>query len=159
MPRNDPRPLAALVRVVALGALGLAVWWAAVLPAAERTRRLVALAEAEGARRPPPPALLAQLPWLVEHRLPRLQGMVGLLALGLLMGLGEGAAWRAQDVRAGWRLKLWTVGVVGLGGLWSLLGAYLVVPWPLPQLGVALGLAGGVAVVGFLLTAGRPTIL
>jgi hypothetical protein len=159
VPRNDPRPLAALVRVVALGALGLAVWWAAVLPEAERSRRLVALAEAEGAHVAPPLALLEQLPWLVEHRLPRLQGMVVLLALGLLVGVGEGAAWRAQDLRAGWRLKLWTIGVVGLGGLWGLLGAYLVAPWPLPQLGVALGLAGWVAAVGFLLMAGRPPIL
>jgi hypothetical protein len=159
VPRNDPRPIAALVRVVGLWALGLAVWWAAVLPEAERTQRLLALAEAEAARLAPPRALLEQPPWLVAHRLPRLQGMVVLLVLGALIGVGEGAAWRAQDLRAGWRLKLWTIGVVGLGGLCSLLGAYLVVPWPLPHLGVALGLAGYMAVVGFLLMAGRPTIL
>lgn len=153
----DPRPLLILVGAQALGLLLTGGWWAQ-LPAGERWQRLDTIAQQEQARSLPPRTLVAQGHWLVEHRLARLQGLTGIMALGLLVGLGEGSARRTQDPLRGVRLKHWTLGVIGLALLPGLAGGLMLAPWGWSSLGVASSGAAWLAVVGFLVISGRPAI-
>jgi len=154
---RDPKPVLLLLCLQGLGLMLLAGWWA-MQPADERVGRLVILAVQEQAPLPPPRDLLGQAQWLRLHRQQTGQGLLGLLAVGLLIGVGEGLATRAQDPLKGFRLTRWTCGVVGLALVPGLVAAYLFLPWPLPLRLVGGGGGGWLAVMGWCLCAGKPYI-
>lgn len=153
---SEPKPIA-LVALTALALVGWLVLWWVHLPEGEQRGWLQAIARWEQAQTPPPVALWAQPGWLWRHRVPRLRSLTVLVALGAVIGLGEGWAWRRTDPLQGLRLTLWSTGLVlavlvGCAGV-----AFLVLPWPLPR-----WMAAGVGALvssgaGFMLSAGRPS--
>lgn len=154
---RDPQPTFALLLAEGLLLLALAGWWCELTPA-ERLTRLGVVMVAEQIPTAPPVTPWGQAAWLYRHRVTRLEGLVGFLALAALVGLGEGLARRRHDVLGGFLLRWWTAGVVSgpllIGG-----GAgYLVAPWPLPVLWVAGGLGSLVALGMYGLAAGRPYV-
>ena len=154
---RDPRPLFWLLVVQALAVLALLGWWCSLTPAG-RLGLLGSIMVEEHVPTVPPEGLVAQVTWLSTHRRHRLTGMGGLLVAAGLVGLGEGLARRRADVLGGFLLRWWTAGVVGLALVPGTLAGYLLVPWPLPGLGGASGLALLVALVMYGLTAGRPYV-
>jgi len=106
----------------------------------------------------PPEGYLNQVDWLSTHRLARLTGMTGLLGVAVLVGSAEGVAARQRDVLSGFRLKAWTLAVLGLGLLGVGVGAYVLLPVPLDMRQVAGVLALLAAVVGWRLMYGRPYV-
>jgi hypothetical protein len=153
----EPKPFLLLLSVQALGLAALTGWWA-TRPPGFRTQRLLQVLRTEQAATVPPSTLLEQAHWLIAHRAAQLIGVVGLLVLAGLIGLTEGTWRRQRDPQGGFRLTWWTVGIVGLGGLCSLLVLYLCVPWPLPPIASGLGLAGLTLGVSYALAVGRPQI-
>lgn len=154
---RDPRPAFALLITEGLLLLALAGWWCGLAPA-ERLTRLGLVMVAEGLATAPPVTPWGQAAWLYAHRVTRLEGMVGLLALGALIGLGEGLARRRQDVLGGFLLRWWTAGVLSGPLLLGLGVGYLVAPWPLAVPWVAGGLGSLVALGMYGLAAGRPYV-
>ena len=154
---RDPRPVLWLFIAQAMGLLALVGWWLG-LPAPERLARLAAVQQVEHAVTPPPATLVAQASWLVTHRRTRLQGLTVLAGVAGVMGLVEGTVRRQHDPLGGMRFACWTLGVV-LSALTIGAGvAVLVLPWPLPPLAMAVGLA---LLVGSALSAlafGRPLL-
>src|SRR5215510_13652775 len=154
---GEPQPLLRLVQLSALACAGLAYWWLQ-MPPAHRLARLVQVQRLEHVLQVPPDGYLNQVDWLTTHRLAQLTGMTGLLGMALLIGGAEGVAARQRDVLGGFRLKAWTIAVVGLGLLGVGVGAYIVVPVPLDLRQVAGGLALCAGLVGWGLMYGRPYV-
>lgn len=154
---SDPRPLARVVQGGATAALSLLAWWWLQGPTG-RTARLAAIWHQEHATAFPPSAFFDQLDWLVQHRLGLLWGLGMLLGLALLLGSAEGWSLRRRDTLAGYRLRLWTIGLVSAVLVLVLGAAYLVLPWPLPAVWVAVGFTVCVGLVSFLMTFGCPWI-
>lgn len=154
---RDPQPTLSLLMAEGLLLLALAGWWCELSPA-ERLTRLGVVMVTEGMATAPPVTPWGQAAWLSAHRVTRLEGMVGLFALGAIMGLGEGMARRRQDVLGGFLLCWWTVGVVSGPLLIGLGVGYLVAPWPLPMSWVAGGLGSLVALGMYGVAAGRPYV-
>jgi hypothetical protein len=154
---SDPRPLAILLGAQLLGGvLGLG-WWYQLSPTV-RTQRLTTIAHQEQAQTWPPRLFLEQARWLGTHRLARLQSLVGISALGLLIGLSEGLARRQRDPFAGVRLRSWTLGLLGMALLPGIVGALVLcpAPWPLPWIGS--GIVLWVAGISLLILQGRPNV-
>jgi hypothetical protein len=152
---REPQPALVLLLLEGLALFALLGWWTTRTPL-ERTAALLAILVAEHVTTAPPATLLAQMPWLVQHRLRRLQGWAELSAVASVIGAVEGAAWRHRHPFGGFgfvRLALGHVLGVGLGGA---VVASLIVPVPLPEMPVAAGLALGVGLTTYLLAAGRP---
>ena len=84
--------------------------------------------------------------------------MVGVLGLAGLLGAFEGQRRRQGDALAGYRLRLWTLGVLGVPFLFGLVGAYLILPWPLSLVGVAWGVSMLLGITTYALMRGRPTL-
>jgi len=154
---RDPRPVLLLLALQGLALVLLAGWWA-MQPEGERVVRLVTLALQEQAPLPPPRDLLGQAQWVRRHRQHTGQGLLGLLTVGLVIGVGEGLATRAQDRLAGFRLQRWTCGVVALALVPGLVAAYLFLPWPLSLRLVGGAGCGWLALLGWCLCAGKPYI-
>lgn len=154
---SEPRPLHWLAMAMLLGLGYVVVWWIN-LPAGDRQARLLHVASVETARILPPPGLLAQPRWLVQHRLVLLQGMASVLAVAWLIGLCEGAERRRQDPLGGYRQTWWVSGLLVSALVVLSAGSYLVVPWPLPMQWVALAGMGFALAGGFGLGWGRPLI-
>ncbi len=154
---RDPQPTFALLIAEGLLLLALAGWWCELTPA-ERVTRLSVVMVAEHIPTAPPRTPWGQAAWLSTHRVARLYGMLGFLALGALVGLGEGLARRRQDVLGGFLLRWWTAGVVSSPLLVGLGTGYLVAPWPLPLSWVAGSLGLVVALGMYGLAAGRPYV-
>ena len=154
---GEPQPLLRLVQLSALACAGLAYWWLQ-MPPAHRLARLVQVQRLEHVLQVPPDGYLDQVDWLTTHRLARLTGMTGLLGLAVLIGGAEGLAARQRDVLSGFRLKAWTLAVLGLGLLGVGVGAYAFVPLPLDFRQVAGGLAALAGLIGWGLMYGRPYV-
>jgi hypothetical protein len=154
---HEPRPVFWLFVAEVLLLLALIGWWGGLSPAA-RLAHLGAVMVEEHVPTVPPDGFVAQAEWLYAHRLQRLTGMVGLLAVTALVGAGEGLARRRTDVLGGFLLRWWTAGVVGLALVPGAVAGYLLAPWPLPGWAVASGLALLIALVMYGLMAGRPYI-
>jgi hypothetical protein len=153
----EPRPVHGMV-VLTCVALGAVVLWWLALPDADRLARLHAIAHEEQAPAWPPDDFWAQPGWLVAHRWAQLEGMLGLAGLALLLGAGQGWLRRRRDPQAGFRLRLWTLGVCSLPLLAGGVACYLVLPMPVGLLqaaGVGALLAG---LAGYALLAGAPAI-
>jgi hypothetical protein len=152
---REPQPALLLLILEGLTLLALVGWWTTRTPL-ERTTQLLRILVAEQATTAPPPTLLAQTQWLVQHRVHRLQGWAELSALAGVIGVVEGTAWRRHHPFGGFgfvRLALGHVLGVGLAGA---VAASLVVPVPLPEVLVAAAFAASAGVTTYLLAAGRP---
>jgi hypothetical protein len=154
---RDPRPVATLLLVEVLGGVGLVGWWV-TLPARERWLRLWHIGVHEQALAPLQGEGVDQLVWLCDLRLAWLPGLAGLVALAVVFGLCEGAAHRQRDALGGFRLALWTTGVLGLVVLPGVLWGILLAPWPLDKGLVGTGVGIMCGVVAYLLAAGRPWV-
>jgi hypothetical protein len=151
---REPSPTLLLLVVQGLAVCAVVGWWLG-LPPAIRTALLVRVSVVEQSTLPPA-TLGAQALWLVQHRLTRLRGVVPLGGAAALIGLVEGAAWRQRHPWGGvsvMRLRLGHTGLALTGG--SVLGS-LVVPWPLPLLPCAVGLAGVLGMSLYGVAAGAP---
>jgi len=154
---HDPRPVLWLVIAHALALLVLLGWWLG-LPASERLACLLAVQQGEQVLTPPPDSLVAQATWLSTQRLARLHGLTVLLGVAGMIGFMEGTVRRAHDLLGGMRFACWTLGVV-LTALSVGAGvAVLVLPWPLPARGLAVGLALLVGSALYALAFGRPLL-
>jgi hypothetical protein len=151
------KPLGWLILIGLFGACLLGAWWVS-LAAPERLERLGIVMATEQGTLAPPATLLAQPEWLVAHRLLRLQGMTGLTFVAICVGAGEGLARRRRDPLGGFRLLWWKGGIAS--GLLLVVSAcaYLILPWPVPFLWIALGLAGLAGLWGYALTRGKPSL-
>lgn len=155
--RGEPRPVALIWRT-SIGAIAaLLGWWFLQRPA-YRMDWLTVIWQAEQASTPPPLGYLEQLQWLAEHRVTQLTSLAGVVGLALGIGILEGIAHRQTDIWAGFRLSLWTVGIVGVPVLLGVVLAYHVVPRPLPLIAVGAVLSGTCLAVGYALAAGRPLL-
>ena len=152
---REPQPALLLLLLEGLALFALVGWWT-TRPPLERTTRLVTILVAEHALTAPPATLLAQAPWLVQHRLRRLRSWGELSAVAGVIGLVEGAAWRRRHPFGGFGFVRLALGHLLGVGLLGALGASLVVPVPLPEVPGAAALAGGVGLTTYLLAAGRP---
>jgi hypothetical protein len=152
---REPQPALALLLLEGLVFLALVGWWTTRTPP-ERTARLVTILVAERIPTAPPPTLLGQAQWLMQHRLRRLLGWGELSAVAGVIGLVEGSAWRRRHPFGGFGFVRLALGHVLGVGLLGAVAASLVGPVPLPEGPVAAGLAGGVGVTTYLLAAGRP---
>lgn len=153
-----PTLLRTFLWVILLGALGLGAWWLS-LGTEARYRLLLALWHAEGVSTPPPSDLWPQLCWLATYRQMRLHEVLGFMGLAALIGMGDGVDWRCRDMRRGYRLTCWRLGVAGLLLVLGLSLAVLVVPWVVPQrwIDCTLPLLSGVAL--WCLVVGKPAVL
>jgi hypothetical protein len=87
-----------------------------------------------------------------------MMGLLGLGALGLIIGVTEGWLRRQEDVQGGFRLTWWTVGTMLVGSTPGMVAALLWLPWPLPVGGVHYSLLAIFGVAGYGLSAGKPYI-
>lgn len=154
---GEPRPVFVLLALQGLAALALAGWWV-LRPPAARLTMLARVADAEQARGPVPLAVQGQAEWLVRHRLGRLQGMTGLGALALVVGVAEGIQRRRRAVYGGFLLKAWVTGTIAFPVVIGVAASYLVVPYPLSQVWYGMGLSSVVGVMSYGLASGRPYI-
>jgi hypothetical protein len=144
--------------IVQLLALGAALGWWLTLTPQQRARQMWRIMYVEHAQSSPPITLWSQSWWLCQHRLQRLRGMTGLSALACLMGLIEGWERRRNLPFRGigfFRLALgqW-ISMLTLGYV----AGYVVLPWPLPPVPVAIGLAFLTGGALYFLAAGKPLI-
>lgn len=151
------KPLQTLLLAQGIAAFLLAAWWV-LLPVQTRQTRLCQLADIEQAQTLPPPALLAQVDWLVDHRAARLQGLTGLLGLAVLFGSAEGMLRRHTHPYGGFLLTAWTLGRLGLALLPGALLSVLLLPWPLTNTVLASGLASLTGGLSYALACGRPHV-
>lgn len=154
---RDPQP--ALVLLVCQGvllALVLGHWL--VLPPAQRQLRLVDVLLLERAATPPPPTLVDQVGWLVDHRVQRLRMLGGLVGLAASLGLLEGWEQRRRDPYGGVGFFHFALGQMLLAGTVGAVMGFVLLPWPLPPLAVAALLAGLACLTLFCLAAGKPRI-
>jgi hypothetical protein len=128
---HDARPVLTVVFLGLCGTLLLLGWWG-TMPPAQRQACLVLIALQEDAATLPPTTLQAQAEWLLGHRVTRSQGLTALAALSLLIAGVEGVLARRQDRYAGFRLSLWTCGLLGVAVGPGLYGLMMVAPWPIP---------------------------
>jgi len=154
---TKPRLAGGLLLLQILAFVGLAAWWLSLSRAA-RLLRLGAVMVQEHVTTMVPEGLVGQVQWLYAHRVQQLTGMVGLLVVAGMIGSGEGVARRQTSLLGGFLLTWWTCGRAGLALIPGAIGGYLVAPWPLRGVLVASGLALGVGLVLYGLTAGRPYI-
>ncbi len=154
---RDPKPVG-LVFFLALLAALLGLMYVLSLPPELRYALLVRVMAVEGVASAPPQGLLEQCWWLTAHRQAQVWAMTGLLALAVLMGSVEGALRRSVDVRGGFLLAWWTLGLLLLALALGLVAAYLVVPWPVPSRYVSLGLGAVLLVGSYGVVAGRPYV-
>jgi hypothetical protein len=154
---HDPRPVTCLLLLQLLASLLLTAWWCS-LSTGQRFEHLRTVATAEQVAPGPPATLLGQVEWLSTHRLTQLQGMVGLVAVGGLVGAGEGVTRRRQDPLGGFLWRWWTGAVLLAALLPGSVGAYLLAPWPVPSVWMACGLTGMLGCIGYGLFSGRPFI-
>jgi hypothetical protein len=152
---REPAPALLLLVLEGLALFALLGWWT-TRPPLERIARLVTILVAEHATTAPPPTLLAQTQWLIQHRVHRLQSWTELSAVAGVIGVVEGAAWRRRHPFGGFGFVRLALGHVLGVGLLGALGASLMVPVPLPEVPGAAALAGGVGLTTYLLAAGRP---
>jgi hypothetical protein len=152
---REPQPALLLLILEGLTLLVLVGWWTTRAPL-ERTTQLLRILVAEQATTAPPPTLLAQTQWLVQHRVHRLQGWAELSAVAGVIGAVEGAAWRRRHPFGGFGFVRLALGQVLGIGLLGAIAASLVVPVPLPEVPVAAVLAALGGLTTYLLAAGRP---
>jgi hypothetical protein len=152
---REPQPALALLILEGLALLALLGWWTTRPPLA-RTADLLAILVVERVPTAPPATLLAQAPWLVQHRRRRLQGWAELSAVAGVIGAVEGAGARRRHPFGGFGFVRLALGHVFGVGLLGAVAASLVLPVPLPEMPVAAALAGGVGLTTYLLAAGRP---
>jgi len=151
------KPLQTLLLAQGIAALLVAAWWA-LLPWQERQTRRRQLADTEQALSLPPPVLLDQVDWLVDHRLARLHGLTGLLGLTLLIGSAEGMLRRHTHPYGGFLLQAWTLGRIGLALLPGAILSVLLLPWPITNTLLASGLASMTGGLSYALACGRPHV-
>jgi len=154
---RDPQP--ALVLLVCEGlllALALGHWLA--LPPAQRHLRLLDVYLVERATTPPPATLVEQGVWLVTHRAHRLRTLGGLVGVAASIGLCEGGERRRRDPYGGVGFAHFALGQILLAGTLGTVLGFVLVPWPLPPMAVAVGLAGLAGLTLFCLAAGTPRI-
>jgi hypothetical protein len=152
---REPQP--ALVLLVCEGlllALALGHWL--TLPPVQRQGRLLDVLLVERATTPPPPTLLDQAVWLVEHRLQRLRTLGGLAGVVAGISLLEGWARRRRDPYGGVGFFHFALGQILLAGTLGAVLGYVLVPWPLLPMASAALLAGLAGTTLFCLAAGKP---
>jgi hypothetical protein len=152
---REPAPALLLLVLEGLALFTLVGWWTTRTPL-ERTAQLVTILVAEHATTAPPATLLAQVQWLVQHRVHRLRSWVELSTVASMIGAIEGMAWRRRHPFGGFGFVRLALGhLLGVGLLGAMV-ASLVVPVPLLEVPVAAALAAGTGVTLYLLAAGRP---
>jgi hypothetical protein len=152
---QDPKPVSLGLLAVVAGVLLVELWFFG-REAPLRLQILREVARIEQALTAPPVDFLDQVPWLFLHRKARLLGMVGPCVVMACLGLCEGILVRHRSAKGGFLLTAWTSGVVLFPVLVAAIAAVLVVPVPLNGWLLAMGLAGLVGSMGFLLACGRP---
>lgn len=141
--------------LTAAGLVALIGLWLEQSPV-QRLLQLQRLAQVEHLATLPPLRLQEQAVWLVQQRSQQLGQMAWLIGATGLIGLMEGWLWRRQALWGGVSLWRWRLGGLTLGVLSTSALAVLLVPWPLPSLGVACGLAGLSGLGMYWVAAGRP---
>lgn len=153
-PTRLPGPLIVVILVVTVLVALVGGWLE--LSLVERDAQLLQVARVEGMPLPPWNDLTAQASWLVGQRGLRLRGLLGVVLAATVVGLVEGWAWRQRHPWGGLSVGRWRLGGLVLWGGLSSAGAVLLVPWPLPSGGLALGLGLSAGLASYLLAAGRP---
>ena len=165
--RGDPEQLPALLVIAGIGVAFAVLWWGS-LSNSERREFMVQIKKQEHVEAPLPRRnrleesvvwiVLEEFQWLVSHRAAMLQGM----ALFLLQIVGlvgcEGFYRRRIALMSGFGLGMVTAGRMA-GVLWIImLGIYLLLPVPVPQVVAALVLGGMLSFAVYALTRGMPRV-
>lgn len=154
---HDPKPIGVLI------ALGLLVWAYCVLqalswPYNQRYSQLVTIMMEEHIATAPPTTLVPQAKWLFAHRVAQLTMWRLVILPALVIGVAEGVFRRATDLRGGFLLTWWTLGIIALALACLAAWGYLTLPYLCPPIAAAGTLAalGGIGCYG--LAAGRPYV-